>query len=103
MSGDPLEAVLEQLCSGDAAAAEQVFLAYEPYLRMVVRRRLPPRLRAKFDSMDIVQSIWADLLQGFRDADWHFADVQHLRAFLIKVTQHRCIDRLRKYRTALER
>src|SRR5262245_42878556 len=102
MSGHPLEAVLEKLCSGDADAAEQVFRAYEPYLRMVVRRRLPARLRAKFDSMDIVQSIWVDLVHGFRDAGWHFVDVPHLRAFLIKVTQHRCIDRLRKYRKALE-
>ena len=42
---DPLEALLEKLCQGDEAAAEQVFLAYEPYLRKVVRRQLPASAR----------------------------------------------------------
>ena len=72
MSSDPLDVVLDKLCSGDAAAAEHVFLAYEPYLRLVVRRQLPDRLRLKFDSVDIVQSVWADLLRGFRQAGWRF-------------------------------
>ena len=103
MSADPLDALLETLCRGDAAAAERVFFAYEPYLRKVVRRRLPPRLRAKFDSVDIVQSIWADVLRGFREAGWKFASAAHLRAFLVKVTCNRFIDRQRQHRTALER
>ncbi len=99
----PLDALLEKLCSGDPAAAESVFLAFEPYLRMVVRKRLPTRLRAKFDSVDVVQSVWADLLRGFREAGWRFADEAHLRAFLVKLTRHRFIDRIRRHRTALER
>src|ERR1700728_4125895 len=74
MTHQPLDSVLEKLCSGDPAAAERVFLAFEPYLRMVVRKKLPPRLRAKFDSMDVVQSVWADVLCGFREAGWRFAD-----------------------------
>ena len=103
MTADPLEALLNQLCSGDAAAAEQVFRTYEPYLRKVVRRHLPRSFRSKFDSMDIVQSIWADLLCGFRDAGWRFADKEHLRAFLVKATRHRLIDRCRRHATATER
>jgi RNA polymerase sigma-70 factor (ECF subfamily) len=101
MSTEPLDALLERLCIGDVAAAEQAFLAYEPYLRKVVRRQLPPRLRAKLDSADVVQSVWADLLQGFRDAGWRFVDTAHLRAFLVQVTRHRFIDRVRRHRTAL--
>jgi RNA polymerase sigma factor (sigma-70 family) len=100
MSSKSLDLLLEKLCSGDAAAAEQVFLAYEPYLRKVVRRQLPPRLRAKLDSVDVVQSIWADVLQGFRSAGWRFADAAHLRAFLVKATQHRFIDRIRQHEKA---
>src|SRR5947208_6668606 len=97
MSSKSLDLLLEKLCSGDGAAAEQVFLAYEPYLRKVVRRQLPPRLRAKFDSVDVVQSVWADVLHGFREAGWRFADRDHLRAFLVKVTRHRFIDRYRQH------
>jgi RNA polymerase sigma-70 factor (ECF subfamily) len=103
MAADPLDDLLETLCRGDAQAAKQVFEACEPYLRKVVRRRLPRQLRSKFDSMDIVQSIWADLLVGFREAGWKFADAAHLRAFLVKVTRHRFIDRQRQHRRATER
>ena len=103
MNSDPLDALLEKLTSGDAEAAEKVFVAYEPYLRMVVRRHLSAGLRAKFDSLDIVQSIWVDVLRGFRDGDWHFADAAHLRAFLVKLTHDRFIDRFRQHRQAIER
>ncbi len=103
MSPDPLDALLEKLAAGDGQAAQQVFVAYEPYLRMVVRRHLSPGLRAKFDSADIVQSVWADVLVGFREANWQFADAAHLRAFLIRLTRHRFIDRVRKHRRAVER
>jgi RNA polymerase sigma-70 factor (ECF subfamily) len=100
-STDPLDALLDKLTTGDAAAAEGVFRAYEPYLRKVVRRQLPARLRAKFDSIDVVQSIWADILHGFREAGWRFRDAQHLRAFLVKVTRNRFIDRCRRHQSAL--
>src|SRR5579883_796955 len=100
---DPLDALLGKLCSGDDAAAEQAFRAYEPYLRMVVRRLLPVRMRSKFDSMDVVQSVWADVLHGFRQAAWCFANVAQLRAFLVKVTRHRFIDRVRQHAGAADR
>lgn len=103
MNTSPLDALLMKLSSGDALAAEQVFLAYEPYLRKIVRRRLPIKLRAKFDSTDIVQSIWVDLLQDVRGGELHFADANHLRAFLIRVTCNRFNDRYRRNRMALEK
>jgi len=57
MNVDSLDALLAKLNSGDARAAEEAFVAYEPYLRKVVRRLLPARLRTKFDSVDVVQSV----------------------------------------------
>jgi RNA polymerase sigma-70 factor (ECF subfamily) len=103
MSADTLEQLLEKLCQGDTAAAEEVFRTYEPYLRKVVRRQLPAYLRPKFDSADVVQSTWADLIRGFREDGWRFPDADRLRAFLVTTTKHRFIDRLRRYRTAAER
>jgi RNA polymerase sigma-70 factor (ECF subfamily) len=103
MSTDPLNELIERLNQGDIAAAERAFLAYEPYLRMAVRRRLSGPLRAKLDSLDIVQSVWADVLVGFRDAEWRFSDASHLRAFLVKVARNRLIDRRRQHHCAIER
>jgi RNA polymerase sigma-70 factor (ECF subfamily) len=103
MTPDPLTEVIARLCSGDEAAAEQVFRAYEPYLRQVVRRRLPARLRTRFDSEDVVQSMWVDLLGGFRDGAWQFPDAARLRAFLVKVACNRLIDRARRHCRAAER
>jgi RNA polymerase sigma factor (sigma-70 family) len=102
MKAQPLEALLEKLCSGDTVAAECAFQAYEPYLRKVVRRHLPPHVRAKFDSSDIVQSVWVSVLSGFRNAGWRFVDTSHLRAFLVEATRNRFIDRVRQHQTALD-
>jgi RNA polymerase sigma-70 factor (ECF subfamily) len=102
MLEDSLTATLEELCHGDAAAAEQVFRIFEPYLRTVVRRQLNPQLRVKFDSVDVVQSVWADLLQGFREGSWSFTDREQLKAFLVTATRHRFIDCVRRHEPALK-
>lgn len=103
MSTDSLTALLDRLCHGDEDAAEQVFREYEPYLRLVVRRMLPAKMRSKFDSIDVVQSVWGDLLDGFREAGWRFNSPAHLRAFLVKATKHRFLDRLRQHQVEAER
>jgi len=100
---EPLDQLLTQLSSGDSAAVGQVFLAFEPYLRKVVRRQLPAPLRAKFDSADILQSVWADVLRGFREAGWRFVDADHLRGFLFVATRNRLIDRIRQHQRAADR
>jgi RNA polymerase sigma factor (sigma-70 family) len=103
MTVDPLDELIERLNNGDSSAAERAFVAYEPYLRMAVRRRLSGPLRTKLDSMDIVQSVWADVLAGLGDAGWRFADRSHFRAFLVKVACNRIIDRRRQHHRAIEK
>ena len=100
MTVDSLDTLLDKLGSGDDNAAEQAFVAYEPYLRKVVRRLLPAELRSKFDSLDVVNSVYGDVLVAFRSGGMRFNSVAQLRAFLVKVTRNRFIDRLRQYRTA---
>jgi RNA polymerase sigma-70 factor (ECF subfamily) len=97
MEACPADVLLAKLNAGDDSAIEQTFLAFEQCLRIIVRRSLAPWLRAKFDSVDIVQSIWADTLAGLRQGRWHFSDAEHLRAFLIRVTRNRLINRARHH------
>jgi hypothetical protein len=53
---EPRDRLLARLCEGDVTTAEQVFVAYEPYLRQAVRRQLTASLRTRFDTADIMQS-----------------------------------------------
>jgi DNA-directed RNA polymerase specialized sigma24 family protein len=100
VSTDPLNSLIEKLNSGDAEAIQQALIAHEAILRMMVRRQLSNWLRAKFDSIDIVHSVWAHLLPGLRAGRWHFSDANELRAFLIKVTRNRLVNRI--HHAALE-
>jgi RNA polymerase sigma factor (sigma-70 family) len=94
---DPeIDELVQRLQDGDPDAAEQLVRAYEPYLRMVIRRQLSTAQRAKFDSIDIVQSIWLDVLDGFNTAQWQFETHAQLKALLVRIAKNRLIDRVRQ-------
>lgn len=91
----------EELPSDDGDVTEKILAEYGPYLRMVVRRRMNDGLRSKFDSEDVLQSVWMHLLARFRKGGWQFKSTQELRSFLWQVTSHRMTDRIRRNRRAL--
>src|SRR5215472_15593548 len=103
MGDDSLDRWIARLNEGDAQAMEHVLLAYEPFLRIAVRRRLGRRLRAKVDSMDIVQSVFANVLDGFRHGGWRFAGRPQFRAFLRRIAWRRLADRYQDHRKVLDR
>ena len=102
MTDDSLDQWIGRLNEGDVNAVERVFVAYEPYLRIAVRRRLSPRLRSKLDSRDVVQSVFADLVRGVRDGGWHFGGRLQLEALLRRIACRRLADRYQKHALALE-
>jgi RNA polymerase sigma-70 factor (ECF subfamily) len=96
-----------KVLSTDAAPPLPVLVKTEvddvpPRVRTPLRRQLLPRLRPKFDSLDIVQSIWADLLPGLHEARYRFTSPAHFRGFLVQMARNRFIDRLRQHRAALD-
>ncbi len=99
---DALDTLLERLTRGEMEAAGEVYRTFEPVLRVMVRRRLSPRLRAKFDSKDVVQSAWADVLRGFRAEGWRFSDREHLRAYLARVTYNHLVNSCRRHTLMME-
>jgi RNA polymerase sigma factor (sigma-70 family) len=103
MNTDSVDLWIDRLNRGDAAAVEHVLLAYEPYLRIAVRRRLGRRLRVKIDSMDVVQSVFANVLKGMRKGGWRFAGRPQLLAFLQRVAWRRLANRYQENRKDLER
>lgn len=104
MSGDTEgpEQLIARLNAGDSEAVTTLFEAYGPYLCMVVRRRLGPKLRTRVDSSDIVQSVFADVVTGLRQGNWHFNSPAELRAFLRRIAWRRLADRFEKHRKSLE-
>lgn len=101
MSQELLQRLLDKLSSGDTEAAAAVFTTYAPYLRKVIRRQLPSRLRSKLDSVDVMQSAWSDILEGLRASNWQFQTPAQLQAFLVRVMRNRCIDRCRELQRPL--
>jgi len=51
--------------SGDPNAVGTMLSLFEQEVRMVVRHKLPKRLRSRYDSMDFVQSVYQSIM-----ADW---------------------------------
>lgn len=100
---ESLDRWIERLNDGDVEAVEHVFRAYEPYLRIAVRRRLSSKLRAKVDSGDIVQSVFADVLRGVKAGGWKFEGRPQLMGLLQRIAARRLADRYQKHGPALDR
>ncbi len=103
MSQEPLEELLQRLRGGDRQAAAALFTSYEPYLRMIVRRSLSPLLRTQLESVDLVQSVWVQVLERLDRADWEFSCAEQLRAFLVKAARNRLIDHARRMKSSRQR
>ena len=97
MNGEPLQRLLSRVRQGEESAAEQLVTAFGPGMHRAVHRALPDRARPRFDSIDVVQSVWVRVLAGLRAGAWQFADGARLRAFLTKVALRRLIARLRHH------
>jgi RNA polymerase sigma-70 factor (ECF subfamily) len=90
--------LLEQLVQGNGEALGELFAAYESYLRAIVRGQLSEHLRSKFDSVDVVQSVWVQLLRRMGQEGCRVNDRDHLRALLVTIARRRLISRARRYR-----
>jgi RNA polymerase sigma-70 factor (ECF subfamily) len=103
MSAEPLQLLLEGARRGDPVATDQLVSAYEPGLRLLIHRSLPAQVRAQFDSVDVIQSVWVHVLTGLRAGTWHFPDRNRWQAFLVKIARRRLITRVRRQTPALLR
>jgi len=54
-----LQNLLQQVVNGSEDAARQLFDKYGKLLLFLIRQRMHKKLRARFDSTDIAQDVWA--------------------------------------------
>jgi len=88
--------LLARLARGESAAAENLFAAYAPFLRAVVRCHLTEQVRGKIDSADVVQSVWVQVVRQLRRDGWQVNDEEHLKALLATIARRRLVTRLRQ-------
>ena len=106
-----LATMLSRLKSGDESAASEILERYESQVRLVVRRFLPRVLRSRFDSQDIMQSVWRSFFQKVREEKsansgtnpavsekpvQEFQDSAQLFAFLSRMARNKVIDQYRR-------
>jgi RNA polymerase sigma factor (sigma-70 family) len=103
MNAEPLDRLLDRIRTGDPLAAEQLVSACEPGLLRAIHRSFPDRIRSRFDSVDVVQSVWAHVLPGLRAGVWDFPGQAQFHAFLFKVARRRLISRVRRHLASAER
>ena len=96
MAETAADALIDQLARGDMRAAGALFDAYAPYLRALVRRQLSDQLRAKFDSADVVQSVWVQVVRRLGRDGWSVDDEARLRALLATIARRRLLTRVRQ-------
>ena len=87
--------LMERVRAGDPAAAQEVFDRYSDAIRRVVRRYLNQRLRARYDSIDILQTVWASFFQVSPDR-YTFTTPDELVAFLSKVAHNKAVGTFRR-------
>lgn len=59
--------LLDRVRAGSEGAARRLFELYQRSVLQAVRRRLPRRLRSKYDSTDLTQEVWAELFASGLD------------------------------------
>ncbi len=94
--------------AGDPAAIREFLCRFEEEVRIMVRARLPRKLRSRFDSVDFAQAVWQSFFSDLNQHGLNFESEQHLRKFLAGVVrnkvfeQHRRLTRTGKYDLARE-
>jgi RNA polymerase sigma-70 factor (ECF subfamily) len=94
---EPVDALLDRIGRGEVEAADALFQAYTPYLRAIVRRQLSDRLRSQFDSADVVQSVWVQVVRQLGRDGWQVGSEDQLRALLATIARRRLISRVRRH------
>lgn len=92
---DEFQALMQEVLTGSEAAAQRLFRDYEPYLLMVIRRRLSKQIRSKFDSLDFAQDVWASFFNEMTRKR-SFASPDELVAFLTTVAHNKVVDAVRQ-------
>lgn len=87
-------ALMQRIHEGSEDAVREMIDRYGPHILRVVRRKLDPKLRSKYDSADFVQSVWASFF-AYR-YERVFERPEALIAFLVSLARNKVVDAVRQ-------
>jgi RNA polymerase sigma-70 factor (ECF subfamily) len=93
---DEFTHLMERARSGDAVAIRDFLSRFEREVRMMVRARLPRKLRPRYDSVDFVQAVWQSFFSDLQSNPREFENPDHLRAFLAGVVRNKVLEQHRR-------
>jgi RNA polymerase sigma factor (sigma-70 family) len=94
-SSTDFRALMERVRAGCPEAARDLYEVYSPHVQRIIRRRLNPRLRAQYDSIDFTQQVWKSFFTGDL-ADQRFDHPGALVAFLARVASNKVTEEFRR-------
>jgi RNA polymerase sigma factor (sigma-70 family) len=100
---DDIADLMSRAKAGDQAAIRSFLARFDREVQMMVRARLPRRMRNQYDSADFVQAIWKSFFTDLPRNALNFEDARHLRGYLAGAVrnkvheQHRRLTRTQKY------
>lgn len=83
------------LVRGEDSAVRRFVNVFGPLVRRAVRRHLDPRLRARFDSADFVQGVWASVFRRPTCLE-RLKHAGEARQFLARVARNKVLDAARR-------
>ena len=93
--GNDFAALMERVRQGSEDAARELLDEYGPHVVRAVRRKLSRPMRAKVDSMDFTQAVWASFFAN-RSQIERLDKPEALIAFLVQVAKNKVIDEFRR-------
>lgn len=97
MDREVFQELIRRVRTGDPDAAAELVQNFEPELRRAVRMRLTdPRLRRKYDSLDICQSVLGIFFVRVVGGRFNLPEPGHLVRLLVRMAHNKLVDHARK-------
>src|SRR5271170_5545939 len=87
--------LMQRVSAGSQDAARELVERYGAHILRIVRRNLNRRLRAKFDSADFVQAVWASFIALPLDR-YNFEQSEALVGFLFHLARNKVVEAVRQ-------
>jgi RNA polymerase sigma-70 factor (ECF subfamily) len=79
---------MRRVLEGSREAADRLCRDYQPAIQRVVRRRLPPRLRPRYDTLDFVNDVWVSFFAN-PPGDRRFDDARAFVGYLARIARNK--------------